>query len=120
MKSILYDLNDNIITEFIKVVSDYDTIMAENRLLDGAWHVQTIGSSARLVEIAIVCTDAGKSIIENAAAVGAPLKATSIENKYYIGIVRKSGQGVLQWKRFGRRMWEVVITLLVSDEGVLV
>ena len=120
MKSILYDLNDNVISEYIRVLPDLDTIMSESRLLDGSWHIQTIGSGARLVGVTLICNDAGRSIIENAASTGTQLKVTSAENRYYIGVIRKAGKGVLNWKRFSSRMWEVEIALLVSDEGVLV
>ena len=47
----LYSATNDLITRYVNVVPKKDTIKVENRLLDGTFHVQTIGTSADLLDV---------------------------------------------------------------------
>ena len=112
----LYDSNDTLITDRVNVVTPgYEAIKVENRLLDGSFHTQTIGTPARVCYAELmVLSEAAKDTIDVAAGINAPLKVTG-GTKYYIGTVR----GAPSWDRRAPGIYRTSIVLLISEEGTL-
>lgn len=96
----------------IRVIPSYETIKVENRCLDGSFHVQTIGTPARICTVEFICLEAGKILVDTAEGSGESLTITG-GSKYYTGIVRKS----LDWSRVAPGLYKTTIVLLVNDEG---
>ena len=104
---------ETVITEFVtSVVPGYDTIKTTNRLLNGEWFTQTIGTGARMVNVSLICNLAGKVLLDEAEAIGAPLTVTA-DGKYYVGVMRDS----ITWENLKAGNYGTTIMLLSNEEG---
>jgi len=114
MSSALYETDGTLVTNIIQsVISGYDTIKVVNRLLGGSFHIQTIGQSARIVNVnTATIYEEGKNIIDEYEATATPVKVV-LDNKYYIGIIKEAPQ----WTRIRPGIYQTDLVLLVSEEG---
>jgi hypothetical protein len=112
----LYDSNDTLITDRVSsVMPGYDVIKVTNRLLDGSYHVQTIGTAARIVTATFTVTsETTKDTVDLADAQATLLKVTG-SSKYYTGIIKDTPS----WDRLAPGIYRTTITLLVSEEGAV-
>ena len=109
----LYDYNNSVITERVtSVIPGYDTLKSVNRLLDGSWHVQTVGTGARQVIVRLICSLAAKNIIDAAESTGAPVKVTA-DGKHYKGPIREAPN----WNKQSVNIYETEIVILANEEG---
>lgn len=110
----LYDVNNQLITDIVTdLIPKPDTLQIEHRTLDGQYHIQTIGTAAKIVNIICITDIAGKVKIDLAAATGMPLKVIEFD-KYYIGLIRN----VPDCEHFKPLRYRISFTLLVQSEGV--
>lgn len=106
-------INDNLITPYTVATEDIEAIKVENRLLDGSYHVQTIGVPATILVVRLHVSRENKHYIDQAAGLGQPVKI--VENGVsWLGYIRQSN---LSWKRISK-MYKTEFTLLVTEKGV--
>lgn len=114
----LKDSSDIIITEEI---TDYliseDPLIIKNRLLDGTYHVQTIGSSVKKNNLTIKVNEAGKLKIDEAFAECKPLKFET-NDKYYIGTI-DSKPSYSYLKRENSPQYSIDFSMNITTEGLL-
>ena len=109
----LYTTDGTIITERVtSVIPDYDTIKVVNRLLDGSFHVQTIGQGARICNVALMASETGKETIDIYESTATPVKVTG-SGKSYTGIIKDAPD----WSLLKPNLYKASIVLLVSEEG---
>jgi len=97
-----------------QVIPSYETIKVENRCLDGTFHIQTIGTPARICTVEFICLEAGKILVDTAEGSGESLTITGA-SKYYTGAIRKAPD----WNRVAPGLYKTTIILLVSAEGAV-
>ena len=85
------DLNS---VEICDVVMDlfpaYDTLTIKNRLLDGSYHIQTVGQKVQTVDFTCVCNHAGMLRLNSAEADVEPIKVY-YDDDVYIGVIDQLG-----------------------------
>ncbi len=94
------------------IVPRNDTIKVINRLLDGAFHTQTIGTPAKTVSFSVICNFTAKSSIDAAEGNGAPVTVIG-DGETYTGIIRDS----IDWRHIPKDYYEASITILVTETG---
>ena len=91
----LYSATNDLITRYVNVVPKKDTIKVENRLLDGTFHVQTIGTSADLLDVKLqAVSESVRARIDTAEATAEEVRII-FGNRYWDGIIRTS----LSWEK---------------------
>lgn len=120
MSTILYNSTGDIITNLVSdVLPTVDTNKISNRLLDGSYHIQSIGSD--IMQINIVChlTEAGKSILDRCYATDEPVKLV-FYNTYYVGLIMDAPKWVKAFRGdLLRRRYTASFSMVVSEEGVV-
>jgi len=81
----------------------FDILKAENRLLDGSLHIQTVGNPLKTINFEILITRNNAERLDHARAIGEELYFIN-ENKKYRGIIRNV---VDDWTQFGKRYREL-------------
>lgn len=112
----LYTSADVLITDRVtSVIPDYETQEVENKLLDNSIHIQTIGSPARICEVALIVTSVtDKNSIDVYKSLKTPVKVTA-DGNYYTGIIR----GSPKWEKLAPGTYKTSFTLIVSEEGTV-
>jgi hypothetical protein len=91
----LYSATNDLITRYVNVVPKKDTIKVENRLLDGTFHVQTIGTSADLLDVKLqAVNETVRARVDTAEATAEEVRIV-FGNTYWEGIIRAS----LSWEK---------------------
>lgn len=91
----LYSATNDLITRYVNVVPKKDTIKVENRLLDGTFHVQTIGTSADLLDVKLqAVNETVRARIDTAEATAEEVRIV-FGNTYWEGIIRAP----LSWEK---------------------
>ena len=91
----LYSATNDLITRYVNVVPKKDTIKVENRLLDGTFHVQTIGTSADLLDVKLqAVSEPVRARIDTAEATAEEVRIV-FGNTYWEGIIRAP----LSWEK---------------------
>jgi hypothetical protein len=91
----LYSATNDLITRYVNVVPKKDTIKVENRLLDGTFHVQTIGTSADLLDVKLqAVSESVRARIDTAEATAEEVRIV-FDNMYWEGIIRAP----LSWEK---------------------
>jgi len=116
MSSALHKIDGTLISRVIvSVIPDHEVIEVENRLLDGSFHVQTIGQPTRIVNVNTVTVNTeNKKLIDTYKATKTPVKIV-LDDEYYVGTIR----GNPQWARVKSGVFQISFVLLVSEEGTL-
>lgn len=111
----LYDNNDVLITSMVsRVIPSPDVIEVKNRTLDGGYTLQTIGSSAKTVEVSAVVTLAGKNTLDSAKAIAAPIKVTG-SGRWHKGVI----DGDISPEYLTPNLYRVTFTILQQSEGAI-
>jgi hypothetical protein len=119
MISSLYDSSNNLITETLsEVLPHLDSIKIKNRLLNGTYHIQTVGTAITLIDITCTVNETGKQTIDDSEAVCSPITLKR-DGKYYKGLILNPPQ----WNNLikgdtTRRKYTGQFTLTVTEEGV--
>lgn len=114
----LVDINNNLITrEISNVLPDYEVNKVKNKLLDGTYHVQSIGTPLRIVNVDCNVAEVGKSMITEAYNVDKPIRLNWY-GKYYIGLIHESPKWTIYVKgNNNKRNYAAQFTIVVSEEG---
>ena len=116
----LLDSDSNSITEFVsEMLKHPDAVKVRNRLLDGSYHVQSIGNSVDVVDITCVMSEVGKTKLDDAYNQDSPV---TIEwyGEYYTGPLEAEPLYEYFMKGFvDRRLYSVSFSFVVSSEGSL-
>lgn len=95
-----------------------ESIIVENKLLDGSNHVQTIGDGLRYYQFEILCNEINADLITIAQSQGG-LFRLELDEKYFIGYISKP-----DWEReTGRekvkekRIYASDIKFTITEEG---
>ena len=120
MINLLYDSEDNLITNMIAdVLILPDIIKVKNRLLDGTYHIQSIGAASKNINITCYTSEAAKAVIDEAYIENIPVKLTR-DGNYYTGLIIDAPT----WQRFSKgsadtRLYTAKFTINVQSEGVV-
>lgn len=93
-----------------------ETIEVKNRLLDGSWHIQTLGDPAKSFELEFIVCATAQETIDALAADKTPLRLER-HGKSYVGII----DGNPDWDQLigstdpARAMYRCRIVLLVTE-----
>jgi len=111
----LYTTADVLITDRITaVIPGLDTIKVTNRLLDGSYHFQTIGTGVKVVSASLVATEAAKETIDTYESICTPVKVIS-GTKYYAGVIKEAPS----WDRLAPGLYRASVSIVVSEEGTV-
>ena len=88
----------------------YETIKVKNKLLDGSYHIQNIGTPLKYITFEILSNHNQVDLINKAEGISEELKLI-IDNKYYIGML----DGELSWNRLILRYGNKNNTFYISD-----
>ena len=116
----LVDNDNNFITrEISNVLISFDTNKIQNRLLDGTYHVQTIGDPIKVITINCNMSEDGKSRIDEAYNIDKPIRIDWY-GKYYIGLINDYPNMSVYVKGSDiKRRYAVEIKLVVETEGLI-
>lgn len=116
----LYHSSDKVINSIVnKALPHLDSIRITNRLLDGTYHVQTIGNAVKMIDVICYVNEYSKEIIDSIAVTGGPIKIVK-DDRYYKGVIMESPkcEQIAGGSREKRR-YQCTFTIAVSEEGVL-
>lgn len=97
----------------------YDVIKVKNKLIDGSYHVQIIGSPVKYYTFEILANQIQVDVINLAVSKGELLKLI-IEEKYYIGMIEESEEWTLLALNRNdktKTIYSAKLQLNVSQEG---
>lgn len=110
----LYSAELALITAYVSVVPKKDTIKVENRLFDGTFHVQTIGTSADLLDVKLhAVNETVRARIDTAEATAEEVRIV-FGAQYWDGIIRES----LKWEKIAMT-FKTSFELLVVRSGTV-
>jgi len=114
MNNGLYE-NGELLTRYVNIIAQKEAIKVENKLLDGSFHIQTIGAPADVLNMRIfVVGEETKEKIDEAEALCSEVTVV-MNGKYWTGIIRS----VPSWQRRSTNVYEAEMTLLVREKGVV-
>ena len=97
----------------------YDVIKVKNKLIDGSYHVQIIGSPVKYYTFEILANQIQVDLINLIESRGEPLRLI-IDDKYYVGMLDSKAE----WTRLILRRGDPINTLYtaklqlnISEEG---
>lgn len=97
----------------------YDTIQVKNKLLDGSYHIQAIGSPMKYYTFEILSNHNQVDLINLIESRGEPLRLI-IDDKFYVGMLDRKAE----WTRLILRRGDPINTLYtaklqlnISEEG---
>lgn len=120
---LLQNLDSNKLSYGIRNLSPmmYDTIKVKNKLIDGSYHVQVVGSPVKYYTCEILANQIQVDVINLAVSKGELLKLI-IDEKYYIGMI----DGIDEWTGLVYRqqdkantIYSAKLRLNISEEGTL-
>lgn len=83
----IYDKNNNLITHLVETaLLRLDGIEIKNKTLDGQWHIQTIGTSAMILDVTAHVTLGEKWVIDSIKGSNDQLNIR-FDGESYIGII---------------------------------
>ena len=102
----------------LSVIPDYDSIQVPNRLLDGSFHIQTIGTPLRVASVRAVCGVIGLNQLRSAYANGGTI-TVSYEGTLYTGIMMSNAEinSISRGVHRDFRVYEINFVMAVSGEG---
>lgn len=118
---LLQNLNNTKLSYGIRSLSPmmYDVIKVKNKLIDGSYHVQVVGSPVKYYTFEILANQIQVDVINLAVSKGELLKLI-IDEKYYIGMI----DGIDEWTGLVYRqqdkantIYSAKLRLNISEEG---
>lgn len=118
---LLEDLNNTKLSYGIRDLSplQYDTIQVKNKLLDGSYHIQTIGEPLKYITFEILSNHNQVDLLNQAEYKGEELRLI-IDDKFYVGMLDSKAE----WTRLILRRGDPINTLYtaklqlnISEEG---
>lgn len=98
----------------------YETIQKINKLLDGSYHIQTIGEPLKYLEFTVIARESQAEKINQLESIGEPVKIIDSQ-RLFIGYLGNK----VDWKRLtigykdrNRRLYEGRITLIIKEGEV--
>ncbi|MDY0235059.1 MAG: hypothetical protein RBR71_03485 [Gudongella sp.] len=116
----LVDIDNNLITrEISNVLVSFDTLKIKNRLLDGTYHIQTVGEPIKVIIISCNMQEEGKLRIDDAYNIDKPIKLNWY-GKYYIGLISDPpSMSIFLKGSDAKRRHAGDIKIMISSEGVI-
>ena len=103
------------ITDYVNIIRQREPLKVENRLLDGTFHVQTVGVPAKILKVdASVLGYANQDLLDYHAAIGSRIQII-IDDYYWIGYIR----GVLSWSKATIETFTTTFDLMITEEGAV-
>ena len=113
----IYDMENNVITPLVETaLPRLDMIEIKNRTLDGQWHIQTIGTAAKILEVTANVTLLGKQTLDTIKSINDQLNVR-FDGVSYVGIIDEQISYNRQAFPTGP-MFKATFKLLVLSEGV--
>ena len=112
----IYDKNDVLITKLVdSAVASPDVIEVKNRTLGGQWHIQTIGTAAKILNVKVTLTKDEKDLFDSIKSVSGQVKVV-FDGKYYVGLI--DGKPDYDRRKFpDGAMFVTSFTVLVREGG---
>lgn len=113
----IYDKNDTLITPLVETaLPRLDMIEIKNKTLDGQWHIQTIGTASKILEVTANVTLSGKQTLDTIKSINDQLNVR-FDGGLYSGIIDETISYTRQAFPTGP-MFKASFKLLVLSEGV--
>ena len=114
----LLDIDNNFITNLITLAyPTYDGTKIRNRLLDGSYHIQSVGEQTKIMNIACDVTEQGKCTLDEAYNIDKPIRLEWY-GKFYIGLIEEYPElDVLVKGDNNKRRYTAQFRIMVSKEG---
>ena len=115
------NLNEEVLSKMCKEVSlpKFESIQKKNKLLDGTYHIQTIGEPLKYIEFTVIANELQTEKINLMETKGELLKLIDY-NRFFIGFINNK----VDWKRLTagyidreKRLYEGRISIIVKEEG---
>jgi hypothetical protein len=120
---IIESLEGELLSKICKEVSPikYESIVKKNKLLNGSYHIQTIGEPLKYIEFIVIANQVQVEKIDLMETVGEQIKL--IENeRTFIGLIDSQ----IDWRRLTvgyadrkRRLYEANIKIIISEVVVV-
>lgn len=113
MITFIYNLDGELVTDLVNTaILNPDIIKVKNRLLDGTYHVQNIGSVTTVIDVICYVDKIGKDKIDNHYTTDTPIKLVK-EDRFYKGLISDKGD----WKVFSKSLFEISFKITAYEEG---
>lgn len=113
----IYDKENNLISPLVETaLPRLDIIEIKNKTLDGQWHIQTIGTPAKILEVTFAATLSQKKTLDLIKSTNDQIKVI-FDGDYYIGLIDEPINYSRQAFPTGP-MFKGSFKLLVLSEGV--
>lgn len=118
---LLEDLNNTKLSYGIRDLSplQYDTIQVKNKLLDGSYHIQTIGEPLKYITFEILSNHNQVDLLNQAEYKGEELRLI-IDDKFYVGMLDSKAEWTRLILRRGdpiNTLYTATLQLNISEEG---
>jgi len=116
-------LEGEVLSKICKEVSPpkYESIVKKNKLLDGSYHIQTIGEPTKYIEFTVIASQYQIEKIDLMETTGEQLKLIEHE-RTYIGLI----DNPVGWRRLTlgyvnreKRLYEGSIKIIIREEEVI-
>lgn len=108
----IYTVNDELISPYVKeayLIPEVTQIT--RRLLDGSWHIQTIGKAGKRLKIAMSTYEEGKNTIDAIHEIGGIVKVVN-KDKIWTGYI-----DTVDWEYVFKGLYNADMQLLVVTEA---
>ena len=108
----IYTMGDVLITDHIRdEIPGIETSHIKNRLLDGSWHLQTVGAGSKDIQLTVYGSLEAVNILNNLQSLGTPVKVRSREESK-VGFI----DGRISWSEEAPNYYRGSMTVLVTEE----
>jgi len=116
----LMTINNDLITlEISNVLISPEAEKKRNRLFDGTYHIQSIGSAINEVSISCNINENAKAYLDYAYRIDAPIKLNWY-GKYYVGLLKAYPSIKIVVKGSNtKRLYNADIIIVIGQEGVI-
>ncbi len=119
----LENSQNKVLSRGIKDISpiQYESIQVKNKLLDGTFHIQTIGDPLKYIEFEILSNHDQVDLINKAEHQGEPLKLI-LDSKYYKCLLEEKPDWqriTMRYKESKNRYYTAKIRLNINEEGIV-
>lgn len=115
----LMTIDNNLISEKITdILISPEIIKVRNQLIDGSYHVQSIGDPHKVINISCDITEQQKTTLENAYIIDKPLRVER-DDKYYIGLLQDKPtiNNISISLSINSRIYSTQLIIVVNEEG---